>query len=170
MHTYVSDSGGVERLPKKIYVSDSGATVRFAKKIYVSDPGGVTRLVFTSGYAFTIIAGVSGSNTGYANGLATGGGVYGSITTPPGGGLVSGRVIAAIFDSGSTGAELVISNFGSDPGQASLNFITINGQTFTGATASYSFGSAFARWTWTNFFGLANGSTYSGFIASSGAW
>lgn len=177
MRTYVSDSGGTTRIPKKIYVSDSGGTTRLVKKIYVSDSGGVTRLVYEGGYQFTITAGVvsGGGNTGYSNGLGTGGGVYGSISNPPAGNLPSGKIIAGVFDqtggSNPQGAELVITSFASDPGKNSLVEIILNGHTYTGSSATYSFGSS-ARWSWgaANLYGLVNGNTYTGLIISNGSW
>lgn len=43
---FIADSGGVERLIKRLIIADSGGTPRQIKRLFIADSGGVARLVF----------------------------------------------------------------------------------------------------------------------------
>ncbi len=118
---------------------------------------------------FSITAGTDGTNIGFSS-LTT---IFGSITTPSGGTLPSGKTIKRIADFATNGANFAVGGLGADPGQNSLSSITSNGHTYTGASATYSFSGGNSIWTWgsTNKFGYVNGNNYSGVInKNTGAW
>ncbi len=104
---------------------------------------------------------VSGPNTGYSNGAA-GGGTYGTLITFA---SPTGKVLSVLADINSlSGPMFRVTGFSVDPGQASLTNVTINGVTKTGASATYSFSSGAAQWTWTGNIGFVNGNTYTGSV------
>jgi YD repeat-containing protein len=82
--------------------------------------------------------------------------------------IASNKTLANFYDRHSGGygfsfvyAEVSVSGFGADPGVAWLVSASANGQTRTGASATYSYSSGLATWRWSTAFGFLNAGTAS---------
>jgi hypothetical protein len=82
-------------------------------------------------------------------------GYSGSIGSYSPTGLTRGKTVASLFTlgvgascTGTFSGHLSVSGFSSDPGQSWLTSVACNGTTKTGATATYSYGSGSALWSW----------------------
>lgn len=66
------------------------------------------------------------------------------------------------YNAGSYSSSSITIGASADPGKSVFTSMTVNGKTFTSASASYSFSAGFgAQWSWnTGPFGFSNGSTY----------
>lgn len=81
------------------------------------------------------------------------GGGYGSYSPT---GLTGGKTVGSIADwvilpcsgTGAAYSYILVSGFSSSPGSAWLTSVTCNGVTKTGASASFSYNSGSAVWTW----------------------
>jgi len=88
--------------------------------------------------------------SGYAADLA-----FGSYSPT---GLSGGKTVFHLYDVGiiptTDVASLKVSGFSSDPGQSWTASVTCNGITKTGVSATYSYTSGSATWSWSTNFGL----------------
>lgn len=82
-------------------------------------------------------------------------GYSGSIGSYSPTGLTGGKTVAGLFAivvgpscTGTLTGDLFVSGFSSDPGQSWLTSVACNGTTKTGATATYSYHSGSAEWSW----------------------
>jgi hypothetical protein len=112
----------------------------------------------------TITVGVGGNQAagicvwGYASGV-------GSYSPT---GLTGGETVVSLFTAvigplceGTLNGYFQVSGFSSNPGQSWLTSVTCNGTTKTGGTATYSYSSGTAEWSW--------GATTWGFPGNSGS-
>jgi hypothetical protein len=70
-------------------------------------------------------------------------------------GLTGGKTVVGLYALligvtciGTVNGHFAVSGFSSDPGQSWLTSVACNGTTKTGATATYSYSSGTAQWTW----------------------
>jgi hypothetical protein len=148
-----------------------------------TDPG---QLAFASITANAVTLLTSAATYNYASGVATwvwmngpfgfGSGVtYPISLTPYSTSIVGGTntvstngyapySLLEIVDSyaaGSYADSALTLSASSDPGKAAFTSMTVNGKTFTSASASYSYSGGSAQWVWlTGPFGFTNGSIY----------
>ena len=140
-------------------ITANGVTLNASAATY-SYVGGVATWVWTSGpFGFGGSVTYPATFTGGAFSTSI---VSGSSTTSVNG--YSPYTLNEVVDSYS-GGTYSDSSFSiqasSDPGQALFTTITVNGKTFSSASASYEYINGVAGWFWnTGPFGLTNGSTY----------
>jgi hypothetical protein len=147
--TFVVDSTGTTRFPKRWFAIDSGGVARLGRRVFVLDSGGVARLIFTGADFLTLVsasAPVAGSN-GYAQGG------FGSLTPTV---LGDGSTVTTLDASVTTPFPLnfTITGYPGTIGSAYLKSLTLNGATFLATAASFSGGGAggSAVWTWASGF------------------
>jgi hypothetical protein len=70
-------------------------------------------------------------------------------------GLTGGKTVAALYTivtgpscTGALNGQFEVSGFSSDPGQSWLTSVACNGTTKSGTTATYSYSSGTAHWSW----------------------
>lgn len=153
MPTQINDSG-TWRSVRQVQINDGGVW-RTIRSIEVNS-GGVWRTVFLYELlSTTMTEGIGGPGSalfGYSDPSIYSIGSVGSTAVEGGYTLTS---LVDFNDGFTTYAELAISGFGSDPGAAFFDSITVGGSNKASVTASYSYVAGTATWTWgSSTFGL----------------